>query len=216
MAKIVTSLGSGATPDQMIIKGTKFLRKDPVLKKIIDKVGPCQLSPKKDYFFILCDSIISQQLSVKVSNVILERFRKHCKKGKYPTAASVLACKDEELRALGLSYQKITYLKDLAMHFQTKKIVPKKFHNLTDEEIITELVEVKGIGRWTAEMFLIFSLCRLDVWPVDDLGIKKGVQKVYGLKTLPTGKELLLFEQKKSWRPYRSIASWYLWRSLSE
>jgi DNA-3-methyladenine glycosylase II len=198
-------------------KATTILaRRDKVLARIIKDVGPCQLRQKRDYFFILCDSIISQQLSVKVSDIILTRFRKHCtRKGcRHPTPEDVLGARTEELRKLGLSYQKITYLKDLARHFHEGIIETRKFAKLSDEEIIAELVAVKGIGRWTAEMFLIFSLCRLDVWPVDDLGIKKAVQKNYNLKELPTAKELQRFEEKRDWRPYRSIVSWYLWRTL--
>jgi DNA-3-methyladenine glycosylase II len=191
----------------------RHLRKDPALRELIERVGPCTLRPKTSYFYVLCDSIISQQLSVKVSNVILKRFCAAMAKGKYPTPEEVLAYSDDAMRKLGLSYQKISYLKDLALHFKEKKIIPRKFHDLSDEEIITELVAVKGIGRWTAEMFLIFSLHRLDVWPVDDLGVKRGVQKVYGLRELPTAKELITFAEKKPWRPYRSLVAWYLWRS---
>jgi DNA-3-methyladenine glycosylase II len=213
--KVVVTYSSPKKAREEIAKAAAIIsRRDPVLRKIIKQVGPCQLKPRKEYFFILCDSIISQQLSVKVANVLLERFRKHLAGGKHPTPEEVLAADTEELRKLGLSYQKIAYLKDLAKHFHEKKIVPQKFHTLSDEEIIAELVAVKGIGRWTAEMFLIFSLCRLDIWPVDDLGIKKAVQKTYGLKELPTAKELLKFEERKDWRPYRSVVSWYLWRTL--
>ena len=198
-----------------IVKGIAVLSKnDATLRKIMKKVGSCQLKPRKEYFFVLCDSIISQQLSVKASATILERFRK-LGKGKHPTPEEVWMFDIEALRKCGLSYQKVAYVKDLAKHFHEKKIIPQKFHALSDEEIINELVAVKGIGRWTAEMFLIFSLCRLDVWPVDDLGIRKAVQKNYKRKELPTAKELLAFEKKKNWRPYRSIAAWYLWRTLS-
>lgn len=216
VSKAVITASSPRKARAEIAKATAILAKrDPVLRNIIKQVGPCQLKPKKEYFFILCDSIISQQLSVKVANVILERFTKHlAKSGKHATPEEVLAADTEELRKLGLSYQKIAYLKDLALHFHEKRIVPQAFHKLPDEEIIEELVAVKGIGRWTAEMFLIFSLCRLDVWPVDDLGIKKAVQKAYRLKAMPTAKELLRFEERRDWRPYRSIVSWYLWRTL--
>jgi DNA-3-methyladenine glycosylase II len=215
-SKIVITASSPKKARAEIEKGMRFLAKhDAALKKIIKQVGPCQLKPRKEYFFILCDSIISQQLSVKVSNVLLERFRLLCaKSGNHPTPEEVLAADGEALRKCGLSYQKIAYLKDLAKHFAEKKIVPQTFHKLSDEEIIAELVAVKGIGRWTAEMFLIFSLCRLDIWPVDDLGIKKAVQKNYKLKAMPTAKDLLKFDAKKSWRPYRSIVAWYLWRTL--
>ena len=214
--KVVITYSSQKKAREEIAKATAIIsRRDPVLRKIIKQVGPCQLKPRKEFFYILCDSIISQQLSVKVANVILERFRVHCaKSGKHPVPEEVLAAKDDELRKLGLSYQKIAYLKDLAKHFHEKRIVPQTFHKLSDEEIIAELVVVKGIGRWTAEMFLIFSLCRLDIWPVDDLGIKKAVQKNYGMKEVPAAKELLKFEEKQNWRPYRSIVSWYLWRTL--
>ena len=216
LQKVVITHSSQKKAREEIAKATAIIsRRDPVLRKIIKKVGPCQLKPRKEFFFILCDSIISQQLSVKASATILERFRVlTAKSGKHPTPEEVMAADTEALRKCGLSYQKISYVKDLAKHFHEKKIVPQAFHKLSDEEIINELVAVKGIGRWTAEMFLIFSLCRLDIWPVDDLGIKKAVQKTYKLKEMPTAKELLKFEEKKNWRPYRSIVSWYLWRTL--
>ena len=217
MAKAVITYASSKAASIDVAKATRTLAKrDPVLRRIIARVGPCQLRPRRHYFFILCDSIISQQLSSKVSAIILERFRKHCtRKGRYPTPQEVLGARDEELRALGLSWQKISYLKDLAQHFAEGKILPRKLQKLPDEEIINELVAVKGIGRWTAEMFLIFSLCRPDVWPVDDLGIKKGVQNAYGLRALPSAKELKAFAARKPWMPYRSVVAWYLWRSVS-
>jgi DNA-3-methyladenine glycosylase II len=215
MGKIVVTYTGSAQATDDIAKATRHLKRDPVLKPIIERIGPCQLKPRKEYFFVLCDSIISQQLSVKVSEILLERFRKHCAKiGKHPRPEEVLGADADELRKLGLSYQKISYLKDLAQHFVDGKITPRKFSKLCDEEIIAELVAVKGIGRWTAEMFLIFSLCRLDIWPVDDLGIKKAVQKNYALGAMPTAKELIAFAQDKPWRPYRSVVSWYLWRTL--
>jgi DNA-3-methyladenine glycosylase II len=221
MAKIVITYSGTKQARAEIEKAVSHLRRDPVLARIIARIGPCQLRPRREYFLVLCDSIISQQLSTRVAGVLLERFRSCCTKPgrRYPRPEDVLACSTGRLRRLGLSYQKISYLKDLARHFVERKIDPYRFHALSDEEIIGELVAVKGVGRWTAEMFLIFSLCRLDVWPVDDLGIKKAVQREYGLSgkagSLPAAKQLVAFAETMSWRPYRSIVSWYLWRSQS-
>jgi DNA-3-methyladenine glycosylase II len=165
--------------------------------------------PRKQYFVVLVSSIIGQQISVKAAASIRERVAKHFKR---LTPARIVAASPTELRALGLSPQKITYLHDLAAKFLDGTVTPRRFSRMTDEEIITELVQVKGIGRWTAEMFLIFSLGREDVWAVDDLGLQNAVQKTLGLRTRPTPKQMVLIG--KRWAPYRSVASLFLWKSL--
>lgn len=184
---------------------------DAVLGALIVRVGRCRLAPRRNYFAVLCDSIISQQLSTTVAASIFDRFT-----GLYPlrrpTPRTVVTTSHTLLRAAGLSGQKARYLKDLATGFLDGRIQPSRFGLRSNDEIVEALVSIHGIGRWTAEMFLIFSLNRLDVLPVDDLGIKKAVQRWYGLRALPTPSRLHAIS--KRWHPYQSIASWYLWQSL--
>nr|MBI3613982.1 DNA-3-methyladenine glycosylase 2 family protein [Nitrospirota bacterium] len=184
---------------------------DPILGRIIARVGPCQLRPSPRYFITLCDSIISQQLSGRVAEVIFERFAclYPCRR---PTPRAVAGTPMARLRSVGLSAQKAAYLKDLAKGFLDGRIRTGGLKRQSNEEIVDALVSVHGIGRWTAEMFLIFSLNRLDVLPVDDLGIRKAVQRWYGFKTLPAARTIR--RVGRPWHPYETIASWYLWRSL--
>ena len=184
---------------------------DPSMKALIKAHGSCRLKPQKDYFLVLCDAIISQQLSVKAAATIVARFCALFPK-EMPTPALVLGMPDDIVRGVGCSGAKVRYIKDLAANFESKTLKPKQFSTLGDEELIELLTQVKGIGRWTAEMFLIFSLNRLDVMATDDLGLRKGMMKVYGLPDLPKRAQML--EIAEVWKPYRSIASWYLWRSL--
>lgn len=184
---------------------------DPVLKKIIAQVGPCQLRPRRQYFSTLCDSIVSQQLSAKAAETIYARFAALYPR-KYPTPQLVKKTSFTDLRAVGLSQQKVGYIKDLAAGFSDGRIQSRTLAKQTNEEVIATLTSIKGIGRWTAEMFLMFSLNRLDVLPVDDLGIQKAVQRWYGLNERPKPTKLLAVG--KCWKPYKTIASWYLWQSL--
>ncbi len=199
------------------IEGQKRLsRVDPVLKAIIKKVGPCTLKRRKDYFVVLCKSIFSQQISVKVAAVLFHRFRNQFPLRR-PTPARVIELFSkpaEQINAVGLSRQKQAYILDLARHFESGELRVARFAKMSDEEIIEALVAVKGIGRWTAEMFLIFVLNRPDVFPVDDLGLRKNVQRAYGLAEMPKTAELKLLGEK--WRPYRSLATWYFWRMPEE
>jgi DNA-3-methyladenine glycosylase II len=184
---------------------------DPIMGLVIEKHGHCTLTPHKDTFFVLCDSIISQQLSVKASATILKRFCALFPKDT-PTPELVLKLDDEDIRAVGCSGAKTRYLKDLATKFFDGTLEPKKFSKMSDEDLITTLTQVKGIGRWTAEMYLIFSLNRLDVMAVDDLGLRKAMMLLYELPEMPKPSTMLAIAEK--WQPYRSIASWYLWRVL--
>ncbi|MEK6526779.1 MAG: DNA-3-methyladenine glycosylase [Nitrospirota bacterium] len=186
---------------------------DPVLRRIIARVGPCTLRPRRQYFATLCDSIISQQLSTKVAEVIFNRFVALYAQRR-PAPRAVARTPAHQLRAVGLSGQKATYLKDLAAGFLEGRIQPSRFARLSNEEIIAALVSLRGIGRWTAEMFLIFSLNRPDVLPVDDLGIKKAIQRAYRLRALPSSATIRKIGAP--WRPYETIACWYLWRSLAK
>jgi DNA-3-methyladenine glycosylase II len=193
----------------------RHLRKvDPVLRRVIDRVGPCTLHPRRDYFVVLCKAIFTQQISTAVATVLFGRFRDEFPLRR-PTPGRVLEIlRDGDCAAVsrrcGLSRQKAAYLADLAGHFADRRVPTRRLARMSDEEVIESLVAVKGIGRWTAEMFLIFTLNRPDVLPVDDLGLREGVREVYGLSERPGAKELTELGEK--WRPYRTVATWYVWR----
>jgi DNA-3-methyladenine glycosylase II len=190
-------------------------RVDPVLALIIERVGPCRLEPRREgtHFDALVRSIIYQQLSGKAAGTIHARL-----KGLYgdrnPTPAELLATPDEKLRAAGLSRQKLSYLKDLAGKVESG-VVPLSadvIDHLGDDEIIDRLVQVKGIGRWTVQMFLMFRLGRRDVLPDLDLGIQNAIRRAYRMRKQPGPKDVVRIGAK--WRPHASVASWYLWRFL--
>ena len=158
-------------------------------------------------------SIVYQQHAGSAANAIYSRFLLYYD-NTIPTPEQIISTPDTVLRfRIGLSFKKIEYIKNLATKIASGELKIHYLPKLQDEEVITELVKVKGIGRWTAEMFLIFSLNRADVIPLDDLGIKKAIQKLYSLSDLPTHEYML--EVSSKWKPYRSIATWYLWKSLS-
>jgi DNA-3-methyladenine glycosylase II len=191
-------------------KAEKFLKKDKYIGPLIKKHGPCKIVPskRKDYFTDLVDAITSQQLSGKAATTIFNRVKEKC--GGEVTAEKLKKLRTEELRKCGLSYAKCSYVKDLAEKVLSKKLQVKKLDKLPDEKVMNELIAVKGIGRWTAEMFLMFTLARPDIFPIDDLGINKGVEKL--LRRKVSGDKLGKFAQR--WKPYRTVASWYVWRSL--
>ena len=186
---------------------------DSVLAGVIEKYGLFTLRAHTDYYFELVSSIISQQLSVKAAATIQKRFVELFG-GTFPTPEQILAKQPEELRAVGLSNAKSAYVQDLAQHVLDGRLELAKLPKLSNEEIIKELVAVKGIGEWTAHMFLIFALGRLDVLPTGDYGIRAGVQKLYGLENLPTPAEVAQLAQTNNWHPYESVAAWYIWQSL--
>jgi DNA-3-methyladenine glycosylase II len=157
----------------------------------------------------LVEAITNQQLSGRAASTIFDRIRNLCKGDFSPTA--ILKLSEAKLRSAGLSFAKIKYVKDLAIQTQNSNLKLQILDKLSDEEVIGELVAVKGIGPWTAEMFLMFALARPDIFPVDDLGIRKGFQKIIGRKL--EGEKLAKFAEEH-WKPYRTVASWYLWRSL--
>jgi len=192
--------------------GVELLRKDPILGEIIDKVGDYSLKKRTQHFAVLVESIISQQLATNAAEAIFRRFRKLYPR--YPTTAQILSTRKSKLRKAGLSGMKIDYLKDLARNIEEGRLDMKSLPKMSDDEVIEHLTQVKGIGRWTAEMFLIFSLGRQDVLPVHDLGLRKGVQMAFSLTELPKPKEVEKLGER--WRPYRSIATWYLWKSLKK
>jgi DNA-3-methyladenine glycosylase II len=188
-------------------------RRDPVLAALVRKHGACGLGRRQhtDPFKALVHAIISQQLSTKAAATIAARFAALFGDA-FPTAAGVAAVSGEQLRSVGLSFQKISYLRDLCARIESGSLHLDQLGTMSDEDVIAALVAVKGIGRWTAEMFLMFRLQRPDVLPVGDLGIVKAVQRHYRLRKVPTPERLARIGE--SWRPYRSVACWYLWASL--
>ncbi|HJY98286.1 MAG TPA: DNA-3-methyladenine glycosylase 2 family protein [Patescibacteria group bacterium] len=189
----------------------KFLQKDKYIGPLIKKWGDCKITPiKKSLFFEdLVDAITSQQLSGKAAKTIFGRVKAALHGKITPEAVEKISV--VKLRSCGLSFAKCSYVKDLAGKINKGELKIKLLDKLIDEEVIRELIAVKGIGQWTAEMFLMFSLARPDIFPVDDLGIKKGFEKVTGKKFDRTKSAEFA---KKNWAPYRTVASWYLWRSL--
>lgn len=183
---------------------------DPVLRAIISSYGPCTLRPKTDYFGVLCESIISQQLAVKAADAIHARFTAYY--GGHPTPDKITDTATLKLRELGLSGQKAAYMLDLAEKTASGAIDPDRFPDLDDDTVVAQLTAVKGIGVWTAHMFLIFALNRPDVLPVGDFGVRKAFMLAYRLDAMP-GKAAME-KLAAPWRPWRSIGSWYLWRSL--
>ena len=184
-------------------------KKDKRLGKIIQYYPKDFLFTKSDPFYTLARSIVGQQISVSAAQAVWNRFEKKVESISPQKVRNIHYMK---LKSCGLSKQKITYLKSLSTAFIEKKICPKKWILLDNERIINELIQIKGVGRWTAEMFLIFNLCRPDVFPVDDLGLIKGICKCYNLE-YPIKRDHALKLSKK-WRPWRSVATWYFWRSL--
>jgi DNA-3-methyladenine glycosylase II len=183
-------------------------RRDAVLRTLMTRVGRCTLEPGGDCFAALVRAVVAQMISTKAARAITMRLETMVG-GLAPER--ILAAGEERLRGAGLSGSKAQALADLAAHVADGRLPLTRLEELDDEEVIARLVPIRGIGRWTAEMFLIFSLGRLDVLPVDDFGLRAGVRDQYRLKELPG--RAALRELGECWRPYRSVATWYLWRS---
>ncbi|MFO7444814.1 MAG: DNA-3-methyladenine glycosylase [Ignavibacteriaceae bacterium] len=186
--------------------------KDKRLAPIIEVCGKCDLTPKRDYYHAILRAIIAQQLSTIVARVIIKRFMDFY--NQKPLPERILNTPDEHLRNLGVSYAKIKYVKDLSNKIITGEVHFRGLNRKSDEDIIAEFTQVKGIGVWTVHMFLMFTLGRLNILPTGDLGIRRAVMQLYGLRKLPDEKKLVLISKKNGWTPYNSIASWYLWRSI--
>ena len=189
-------------------------KQDLLLGKLIKSIGNYSIQIHENLFESLLKSIIYQQLAGSAANAIYSRFI-----GLYgdtlPTPEQIISTSDTVLRfTIGLSFKKIETIKNLSTKIISCELNIQDLPDMQDEEVINELVKVKGIGRWTAEMFLIFSLQREDVFPLNDLGVKKAIQKLYNLSDLPT--QEFMIEVSSKWKPYRSIATWYLWKSLSK
>lgn len=187
-----------------------LVQKDPILEKIISRIGNCTISKRTDYYKSLVHSIIGQQISVKAAHSIARKFLLLIDNNLNPIVVRRYSI--EELRTAGLSLQKSSYILDLSEKFYKDKNIYDHLEQLDDSEVIEHLTEVKGIGEWTAHMFLIFSLGRLDVLATGDIGFQNAVMKQYGFKMKPTKKQLEKLGKK--WAPYRSVAVWYLWESL--
>jgi len=186
---------------------------DPVMARVIDRIGPVTLIPRTEgtHFDILLRSIVFQQLSGKAAATIHGRV-KGLFSADEPLPQQILAIDHNVLRAAGLSNQKARYVKNLSQHVLDGTLPVESLHELSDEEIISALTQVKGIGRWSAQMFLMFRLVRPDVLPDLDLGVQKGIQRAYGLRKMPTPKKVLEIGAK--WAPYRTLGAWYMWRVL--
>ena len=201
------------TPDYWDDACRHLSRRDRVMKKLIPRFGQARLQSRGDAFTTLARSIVGQQISVKAAQSVWERLVAMvdaASPGVSP--AAVLARSVEELRGAGLSARKGEYLRDLARHFDAELVHVEQWREMADEDIIAELVDIRGIGRWTAEMFLIFHLMRPDVLPLDDLGLLKGISLNYFSGEPVSRAEAR--EVAEGWAPFRSVATWYIWRSL--
>jgi len=202
------------TPDEDARARRLLMRRDPVLGSAIRRIGPCGLASRQanDHLTALVGAIASQQLSTKAAGTILGRFVALFPGKAITNAAAIDLLSDATLREVGFSGQKVGYLRDLCAHIVDGRLRLDELDELADDEIVARLMAVKGIGRWTAEMFLMFRLHRPDVLPTDDLGIVKAVQRLYRLRRRPDAKRILQIGE--AWKPYRSVASWYLWQTL--
>lgn len=208
----------GVTMDTRAIKGAlHHLKKDSHLKALIARYpepefdrGERGMIP----FNALIRAIVYQQLSGKAARTILDRFLALYPKSRFPMPQELLDTPDAKLRSAGLSAQKAGYLRDLAAKFLDGTVNPKRFKTMTDAQVYEHVVQVKGVGPWTTDMFLMFTLGRPDVLPTGDLGIQKAMQKLFKLKTLPTPEKMHSLAEE--WRPYRTVACWYLWRLSDE
>jgi DNA-3-methyladenine glycosylase II len=207
-------MASSATAPIDYTRARRLLaRRDPILRDLMRMHGPCGLAARQhsDPFKALARAIVGQQLSARAAATIFSRFEALF--DAFPTPAQVLAVPDDRLRSVGLSSQKLGYLRDLCRRIVEGELPLDVLDRMDDEAVIENLTQVRGVGRWTAEMFLIFRLQRPDVLPVGDLGIVRAVQRAYKLRKAPSPARLTRIGE--AWRPYRSVACWYLWASLN-
>ena len=190
--------------------GRDFLKKDENMQVLIKKFGRPDFNQGQDYFQSLLRSIVFQQLSGKAAQTIYERLVSLIPKTSNLCPNEVLKLNKDEMRKAGLSFQKINYVRNLADYFENNSLQKNNVEKMTEEEISKELIQIKGIGQWTVDMFLMFTLNRADILPYKDLGIQKGIMKIFKMKNLPSKNEMENCSRK--WRPYRTIACWYLWR----
>lgn len=194
---------------------THLSAQDPLLEAVIANTpSPPNFTAHANYYHELASSIIGQQLSVKAAATIEKRF-KALFDDTFPSPEQILNKSADELRAVGLSYRKASYIQDLARHIIDGTVKFDTLDQLSNDDIIIELTRVKGIGEWTVHMFLMFCMGRLDVLPTGDLGIRTGIMRLYGLDTLPMSDTVHLIAEQYNWHPYESVASWYVWQSLN-
>jgi DNA-3-methyladenine glycosylase II len=186
---------------------------DPILRPTIELRGLCTIRPNTDYYQELVDAIISQQLSLHAARSIENKFR-DLFGGAFPLPEQILTTDVETLRSIGFSRPKASYVLDLAQHITDGKVRFDHLDELDNEAVITELTAVKGIGTWTAHMFLMFCMGRTNVLPVGDLGIRNGIRKLYGFTDAPTPDQITQLALDNNWHPFESVASWYVWQSL--
>jgi DNA-3-methyladenine glycosylase II len=198
-----------ATPEYWGEACKHLMKKDRVMKRLIPQFGEASLQSRGDAFVTLARSIVGQQVSVKAAQTVWDRFAVLPRK---ITPANVLKLKVDDMRAAGLSARKVEYIVDLALHFDNGALHVKKWSEMTDDAIIEELVAIRGIGRWTAEMFLMFHLLRPNVLPLDDVGLINGISHNYFSGEAVSRSEAR--EVAAAWAPYCSVATWYIWRSL--
>ena len=198
-----------ATPDYWADACKHLMKKDRVMKRLIPQFGDARLQTRGDAFVTLARSIVGQQISVKAAQTVWDRFALLPTK---ITPGNVLKLKVDDMRAAGLSARKVEYLVDLSLHFDNGAVHVKAWETMDDEAIIDELVAIRGIGRWTAEMFLIFHLMRPNVLPLDDVGLINGISQSYFSGEVVSRSDAR--EVAAAWAPYRTVATWYIWRSL--
>jgi DNA-3-methyladenine glycosylase II len=197
---------------EIVARGVRHLRKaDPILGAAIRAAGPWRLAPGRNHFHALARAIVAQQISGHAARTIWSRVIILSAPEKF-TAAAVMRLTDDQLRQAGLSPQKLRYMRDLCSRIMDGRLHLPKMARMSDERIIAELTAVMGIGTWTAQMFLMFSLGRIDVFAPDDLGLRSAIRNLYGLSEMPDRATCHSIAER--WQPYRTIASWYLWRSL--
>ncbi len=198
-----------STPEYWEDACKHLVKKDRVMKRLIPQFGDACLQTRGDAFVTLARSIVGQQISVKAAQSVWDRFALLPRK---MTAANVLKLKVDDMRAAGLSARKVEYLVDLSLHFDSGVLHVKRWQSMDDDEIIAELVAIRGIGRWTAEMFLIFHMMRPNVLPLDDIGLINGISQSYFSGEAVSRSDVR--EVAAAWAPYCSVATWYIWRSL--
>jgi len=186
---------------------------DRKLAPIIVASGPCRLVPHTDHYGELVSNIVGQQLSTKAAYSIWQRVLTMFG-GNMPTPEQLLKIDDQKLRDVGLSWAKVRYVKDLAQHIIDGRLDINHVATMPNDQLIEQLTAVKGIGEWSAHMFMMFGLGRLDILPVGDLGVRKAIQNLYGLDSLPTPEQIITIANQNKWHPYESVAAWYLWQSL--
>ena len=204
-----TASADTAAPDYWTAACDHLMKKDRVMRRLVPKFIGASIETRGEPFVTLARSVVGQQISVKAAQSVWDRFSA-LMKNVNPRAVSKLTV--EDMRAAGLSGRKVEYIKDLAVYFQTGKVSVKQWDAMEDEAIIAELIAIRGIGRWTAEMFLMFYLRRPDVLPLDDVGLLNGISKLYFSDEPVSRSEVR--DLARAWEPYRSVATWYIWRSL--